>query len=90
LFVQENIEQFKKSHSDVPATEVVAIMARQWMSTSEEEKNIWKFRAEQMDLEPAPLQEASDLEEETDDPNNGKKRAALKKPPRKSGHSAEV
>lgn len=60
------------------------------MSTSEEEKNIWKFRAEQMDLEPAPLQEASDLEEETDDPNNGKKRAALKKPPRKSGHSAEV
>jgi hypothetical protein len=64
-------------------------MSRQWIRTSEEEKNIWKFRAEQMDPEPSPLREASDCEE-GDDPNDGKKRDSLKKPPRKSGHSAEV
>lgn len=52
-FIKVNIDQFKKSHPDVPAREVVSIMSRQWANTSEEEKNIWRFRAEQLEMEHA-------------------------------------
>ena len=52
-FIKVNIEQYKKSHPDVPAREVVSIMSRQWANTSEEEKSIWRYRAEQLNMEQA-------------------------------------
>jgi hypothetical protein len=47
----ENIEQFKKSHPDLPHKEIVGIMTRQWSDTMEEEKNLWAVRADQLNQE---------------------------------------
>eukprot|EP00980_Cylindrotheca_fusiformis_P008725 scaffold1868_cov193-Cylindrotheca_fusiformis.AAC.10 len=83
LFVEENIEQFKKSHPDRPAAEITSIMSKQWTATSEEEKRVWNFRAkQQMQSEKVSLQDTVDQDDETNDPANAeRKRPALKKPP---------
>jgi len=82
-FIKVNIEQFKKSHPDVPAREVVSIISRQWTNTSEEEKNIWRFRAEQLDME-----QAENGEDDSDhhdlvggEGENADKPPSLKEPP---------
>lgn len=81
-FIKVNIEQFKKSHPDVPAREVVSIMSQQWTNTSEEEKNIWRFRAEQLDMEQA---ENDDLVDHHDlvvgEDEDADKPPSLKDPP---------
>jgi hypothetical protein len=54
LFVHENFELMKKDHADMPTPEIMSILDRQWASTSEEEKQIWRYRAEQSQKEHFP------------------------------------
>lgn len=45
-FVSENYELIKKNHDpNMPSKDVIALIARQWAATSEEEKVLWKERA---------------------------------------------
>ncbi|KAL3941285.1 MAG: hypothetical protein SGBAC_004333 [Bacillariaceae sp.] len=83
-FIKVNIDQFKKSHPDVPAREVVSIMSQQWTNTSEEEKNIWRFRAEQLDMEQAEnddLVDHHDLAVGEGEDEDADKPPSLKDPP---------
>lgn len=78
----------------MPSREIISLLARQWGSTSEEEKQIWRYRAEQSRNEPFPtvpgiipdVHEMEDeLEEEAvdhdDDEHGSVKRRALKAAP---------
>ncbi|CAJ1911465.1 unnamed protein product [Cylindrotheca closterium] len=98
-FIKVNIEQFKKTHPDVPAREVVSIISRQWTNTSEEEKNIWRFRAEQLDMEQTENGDDDDDDDDSDNEHdigggedeNADKPPSLKDPPPDSdGILAEV
>jgi hypothetical protein len=96
LHIKENYEAIKKDHPDVPSKDIIGIMARQWAATNEEEKQIWKYRAEQMKdqyMDPALVQQqAAEIEQvglteppsASDDNGGGKKRAVGKKEPAKS------
>jgi hypothetical protein len=89
LFVHENYGLIKRDHGELPSREIISILARQWGSTSEEEKQIWKYRAEQAREEPFPTvpgmlpddhetddDETLDEEDGIDDDTGGGKRRA--------------
>ncbi len=72
MFVHENFELIRKDHADLATREIISMLARQWGSTSEEEKQIWKYRAEQSRDEPFPtipgiLPEVPDIGDDTSD-----------------------
>ena len=48
--LKENYELMKKSHVGevISSKDMISTLARQWANTSEEEKQIWKYRADQM------------------------------------------
>jgi hypothetical protein len=49
LLLAENYELIKNSQpADAPSKDVISIVAKQWANTTDEEKNVWKVRAEQM------------------------------------------
>lgn len=50
LFVHENYEMIKKTQGDenMPSRDIISLVAQQWAQTSETEKQMWQFRAEQM------------------------------------------
>jgi hypothetical protein len=95
LFVHENYEIIKKNHADVPSKDIISIMARQWASISDEEKQIWKYRADQMKDQYAVIDASApggmaamndqsetmedDIQEAFSDDGGGKKRATIKK-----------
>eukprot|EP00934_Nitzschia_sp_Nitz4_P006838 Nitzschia sp. Nitz4//scaffold58_size112336//33270//33792//NITZ4_004024-RA/size112336-augustus-gene-0.3-mRNA-1//1//CDS//3329554962//6828//frame0 len=55
FFVNENLELLRKEQPELSSRELVAILARQWDVTSEEEKLVWKYRADQArPTEPLP------------------------------------
>ena len=45
MYVTENYECIKDRNPDVPAREMIAMVARQWAQVSEEEREHWKQRA---------------------------------------------
>ena len=54
---EENYEFVRKTQpSDAPSKDIIAIVAKQWANTSDEEKAVWKARAEQMKDQWTPLQ----------------------------------
>lgn len=93
LFVHENYEIIKKEHTDLPSREIISILAQQWGSTSEEEKQVWKYRAEQVRNEPFPTipgmmpdvpemdEDTQDEEDVIDDETGGGKRRASRRDP---------
>jgi hypothetical protein len=49
LSLAENYELIKNSQPvDAPSKDAISIVAKQWANTTEDEKNVWKARAEQM------------------------------------------
>lgn len=54
FFVHENYELVRKEHAALSSRDIISILARQWASTNEEEKQLWKYRAEQARIEPYP------------------------------------
>ena len=44
-FVSDNYEVIKKNNPNMQSKDVIALIARQWAATSEEEKELWKERA---------------------------------------------
>jgi hypothetical protein len=78
----------KKGHPGLTSKELINIMTRQWGEVSEEEKRIWKYRAEQMkdqNMDPTIMAELVEMDDTnvldlpTDDDGGGIKRAAAKK-----------
>ena len=77
----------KKAHgdADMASRDVMTLVAQQWASTSEAEKQMWQFRAEQHEIKPSVAGPPAFEEElpslsspvmvQEDDSGGGKKRA---------------
>ena len=87
LFVHENYETIKKARGDpeMASRDVIALVAQQWAETSETEKQMWQFRAEQHEMKPSSTpgshvgtafeEELPSLSAPVEDDGGGKKRA---------------
>lgn len=93
LFVHENFELIKKDNPELASKDIISALARQWAGTSEDEKQIWKYRAEQTRHEPYPTNpglmpdvpdtddELDDDDETDEDTGGGKRRATTRREP---------
>ena len=86
LFVHENYETIKKARGDpeMASRDVIALVAQQWAETSEAEKQMWQFRAEQHEMKPSAAgnhvgsafeEELPSLSAAVEEDGGGKKRA---------------
>lgn len=91
----------KKSNPNIPSKDLISIMARQWAIMTDEEKQIYKIRAEQLKdqyMDPASLQQDASteidgiglIEHSASDDNGGGKKKAAKKAGAKSPGSISV
>lgn len=78
----------KKSHAgeggEMASRDVISLVAQQWANTSEAEKQMWQFRAEQHEMKPSTAgtnvgppfdEELPSLSSQAEDDGGGKKRA---------------
>jgi hypothetical protein len=82
MYVTANYECIKDSNPEVPAREMISMVARQWAQVSEEEKEHWKQRAILSAASGQVAEVSDDLVEYVDDDDmhgddeNSKKRGA--------------
>ena len=93
--MHENLEFIRKEQTEQqqqqqqPSPEILSLLARLWGTMSEEEKQEWKFRAEQSPTEPYPtipgvLLDIPDVDEDSDNDgveegHGGKKRQGTRR-----------
>ena len=70
---------------DMASRDIISLVAHQWAQTSETEKQMWQFRADQMGIASAAHYEEEEMPELPND-GGGKKRA---RKPRGVGAAAE-
>ena len=93
MFVHENYHLIKKEQGELTSREIISMLARQWGTTTDEEKQIWKLRADHARNEPFPTipglmpddpdedDETSDEDFGIEDETGGRKRRALRRHP---------